>query len=278
MLNSTLYQKIKQSGDFIKGQLEKTPDIGLILGSGLGSIADDLKNPKVINYSDIPNFQVSTVEGHEGNLVIGELEGKYVLCMKGRFHYYEGYNMDEVTLPVRVMSYLGIKNLIVTNASGGINLEFIPGDLMLIMDHINTAGLNPLRGPNIDEMGVRFPSCTNIYTKEIREKAKLAAKSIDIELKEGVYAYCSGPTYETPAEIRAFRTLGADAVGMSTVPETLVACHCGMKVLGISCITNMASGILDKPLSHEEVTETALKTKDKFIKIIKACLSNINWG
>lgn len=275
MLNSALYQRVKESGSFIKEKIQRAPDIGLILGSGLGSLADELKNPVVINYSEIPNFPISTVEGHDGELVFGELEGKSILCMKGRFHYYEGYALEEVTLPIRVMSYIGIKNLIVTNAAGGINLGFKPGDLMIISDHINISGLNPLRGPNMDEMGVRFPSCTNVYTKEIRQIAKKAVKEIGIELQEGVYAYCPGPTYETPAEIRAFRVLGADAIGMSTAPETVVAVHCGMKILGISCITNMASGILDKPLSHEEVFETAMKTKEKFIKVIKTCLGSM---
>lgn len=277
MLNSTLYQRVKESGSFIKEKIQKTPDIGLILGSGLGSLADELKNPVVINYSEVPNFPVSTVEGHAGELVFGELDGKSILCMKGRFHYYEGYALDEVTLPIRVMSYIGIKNLIVTNAAGGINLGFKPGDLMIISDHINLTGLNPLRGPNMDEMGVRFPSCTNVYTKEIREMAKKAINENGIEVREGVYSYCTGPTYETPAEIRALRVLGADAVGMSTVPETLVAVQCGMKILGISCITNMASGILDKPLTHEEVFETAMKTKEKFINVVKTCLNSVNW-
>jgi len=278
MLNSTMYKKITEIGEFIKSKLHKIPEIGIVLGSGLGPLADQLKDAVTIDYSEIPNFPVSTVEGHAGKLVIGELEGKTIICMKGRFHYYEGYSLEDVTLPIRIMSYLGVKNLILTNASGGVNLDYKPGDLMIIKDHINCSGLNPLRGSNIDEMGLRFPSASNVYTKEIREIAKTIAKNEGIDVKEGIYFFCTGPTYETPAEIRAFRLLGADAVGMSTVPEAISACHCGMKILGISCITNMASGILDQPLTHKEVFETAEKTKDKFAKLIKACIKNLQWN
>lgn len=277
MLNSTYYQRIKSCGEFIKSKLGKTPDLAIILGSGLGSLADQIENPIVINYEEIPSFPVSTVEGHEGKLIIGTLEGRTVLCMKGRFHYYEGYSLEDVTLPIRVMNYLGIKSLIVTNAAGGINTSFAKGALMIIKDHINMAGISPLRGQNIDEMGPRFPSCSDIYTKAIRTQAMDAFKASGVDFQEGVYFYCQGPNYETPAEIRAFRILGADAVGMSTAPETLVACHCGMKVLGISCITNMAAGILDQPLNHEEVQETATMVKDQFIKVIKSCVKNIIW-
>ena len=278
MFNSPMYQRIKETGEFIKSKLNKTPEIGIVLGSGLGPLADQLKDAISIEYSEIPNFPVSTVEGHAGMFVIGELEGKTVLCMKGRFHYYEGYSLEEVTLPIRIMSYLGVKNLILTNASGGVNLDYNPGDLMIIKDHINCSALNPLIGKNIEEMGLRFPSASNIYTKEIREAAKTIAKNESIDIREGVYFYSTGPTYETPAEIRAFRLLGADAIGMSTIPEAIIACHCGMKLLGISCITNMAAGILDQHLSHKEVFETAEKTKDKFAKLIKACIKNIKWS
>lgn len=278
MLNSPRYQRIKETGEFIKSKLHNIPDIGIVLGSGLGPLADQLNNAINIDYSEIPNFPVSTVEGHAGMFVIGELEGKLIMCMKGRFHYYEGYSLEEVTLPIRIMSYLGIKNLILTNASGGVNLDFIPGDLMIIKDHINCSALNPLIGKNIEEMGLRFPSASDIYTKEIREIVKTIAKNEGIDVKEGIYFYSTGPTYETPAEIRAFRLLGADAIGMSTIPEAIIACHCGMKLLGISCITNMAAGILDQPLTHKEVFETAERTKDKFAKLIKACVRNIKWS
>lgn len=278
MNNTSPFQIVKESGDFIKSKLISTPEIALILGSGLGSMADNLENPISIDYSDIPNFPISTVAGHDGKLVIGKLEGKTVICMKGRFHHYEGYSMKDVTLPIRVFSYLGVKNIIVTNAAGGVNLEFQPGDLMIIKDHINGSGINPLLGKNLEEMGTRFPSASDIYTKVIRGKAKIIAKDIGVDLKEGVYHYCTGPSYETPAEIKAYRILGVDAVGMSTVPESLVACHCGMQVLGISCITNMAAGILDQPLSHKEVFETAEKTKDKFSKLIRAFVKNLKWN
>lgn len=278
MSSNPVFEKIKETGEFIKSKITKIPEIAIVLGSGLGPLADELKNPIEIDYSSIPNFPVSTVVGHAGKLIFGELEGKNILCMKGRFHYYEGYSLQEVTLPVRVMSYIGIKNLILTNASGGINLDFKPGDLMIIRDHINMSGLNPLIGKNIDEMGTRFPSACNIYTQEVREKAKTIAKQEGIDIKEGVYFYCTGPTYETPTEIKAFRMLGADAIGMSTIPEAIVACHCSMKVLGISCITNMAAGILDKPLTHQEVFETAEKTKGKFSKLVKSCIRNLEWN
>ena len=278
MLNGPMYQKIKETGEFIKSKLKDIPEIGIILGSGLGALADEMKDVVVIDYSSIPNFPVSTVEGHDGKLVIGELEGKIVMCMKGRFHYYEGYSWQEVTLPIRVMNYIGIKNLMLTNAAGGINMDFKPGDLMIIRDHINISGQNPLVGKNIDEMGTRFPSACNIYTKEIREKVKEAASNEGINLQEGVYIYYTGPSYETPTEIKMFRMFGADAVGMSTIPEALIACHCGMKLLGISCITNMAAGILDQPLTHQEVFETAEKTKGKFSKLVKLCIKNIEWN
>lgn len=278
MLNSTSYQKIKETGDFVKSKLGKIPEIAIVLGSGLGPLADELTNSISIDYSEIPNFPVSTVEGHAGKLVIGEFEGKTILCMKGRFHYYEGYSLEEVTLPIRVMSYIGVKNLILTNAAGGVNLDFTPGDLMIIRDHINMTGLNPLIGKNIDEMGTRFPSACNIYTKDIRDKAKKIASNEGIGIKEGIYFYCTGPTYETPTEIKTFRLLGGDAVGMSTIPEAIIACHCGMNVLGISCITNMAAGILDQPLSHKEVFETAERTKEKFSRLVKACVKNIEWN
>ncbi|MGE5474282.1 MAG: purine-nucleoside phosphorylase [Ignavibacteriales bacterium] len=278
MDNNQAYQKIVETGEYIKSKLNETPEIGIVLGSGLGPLADQLIDSIVIDYSDIPNFPVSTVVGHEGKLVIGKLEGKTIICMKGRFHYYEGYSLTEVTLPIRIMSYIGVKNLILTNASGGVNLDYKPGDLMIIKDHLNFPCVNPLLGKNIEEMGTRFPSASDIYTKTVRENAKKIAKDIDIDVQEGVYNYCTGPSYETPAEIKAYRILGADAVGMSTVPEALVACHCGMKVLGISCITNMAAGILDQPLSHKEVFDTAEKTKDKFSNLIKAYIREIKWN
>ncbi|MBQ2700473.1 MAG: purine-nucleoside phosphorylase [Clostridia bacterium] len=239
-------------------------DIAVILGSGLGDYVEALENPKTISYKDIPGFPVSTVPGHAGRWVAGELHGKKVCMMQGRFHSYEGYDMFDVTLPVRVMAKLGVKTLIVTNACGGVNLSFKPGDLMLINDFINLAGKNPLVGPNLDEFGPRFPDMSRAYDREHMALAKECAKELGIDLQEGVYLWMSGPCFETPAEIRMARVIGADAVGMSTVPETIVARHSGMRVLGVSCITNMAAGILDQPLNHEEVMETGNKVKHTF--------------
>ena len=233
-------------------------DIAVILGSGLGDYVEALENPKTISYKDIPGFPVSTVPGHAGRWVAGELHGKKVCMMQGRFHSYEGYDMFDVTLPVRVMAKLGVKTLIVTNACGGVNLSFKPGDLMLINDFINLAGKNPLVGPNLDEFGPRFPDMSRAYGREHMALAKECAKELGIDLQEGVYLWMSGPCFETPAEIRMARVIGADAVGMSTVPETIV------RVLGVSCITNMAAGILDQPLNHEEVMETGNKVKHTF--------------
>ncbi|MCK9442956.1 MAG: purine-nucleoside phosphorylase [Tissierellaceae bacterium] len=268
-------KKIKASVDFIKEKLDSNPTVGLILGSGLGSLAEKISEPAIFKYEDIPNFPKSTVEGHAGRLVIGKLGGKIVVAMQGRFHYYEGYPLKDVTFPIRVMIGLGIDSLLVTNAAGGVNLDFIPGDLMIIKDHINFAGQNPLIGKNLDELGQRFIDLSRAYNREYIEIAKSVGKDIAIDLKEGVYMWFSGPTYETPAEVRLARILGADAVGMSTVPEVIVANHEGIKVLGISTITNMAAGILDQPLSHAEVVETSKMVKEKFEKLIIEILHRI---
>jgi purine-nucleoside phosphorylase len=270
------FDKIINACDFLKAKYKHTPKLGLILGSGLGVLADEIENPVKIPYQDIPDFPVSTVEGHAGQLVLGRLGGFEVVAMQGRFHYYEGYSFERVTFPVRVMKGLGVETLIVTNAAGGINESFSPGDLMLISDHINNMGANPLIGPNDDRLGVRFPDMSEAYSKELRELAKNTAEKISLEVKEGVYVAFTGPTYETPAEIRAFRLLGADAVGMSTVPEVIVARHSGLKVLGISCITNMAAGILDQPLSHDEVIETTERVKANFILYVKELVKAIS--
>lgn len=270
-----LMTKIKQSADYILNQSKYKPEIGLILGSGLGSLADTIEDAEYYNYDSIPNFPVSTVEGHEGRLVIGKLSGKVVVAMQGRFHFYEGYSMQEVTFPVRVMKLLGVEKLIVTNAAGSVNTNYKPGDLMLITDHINFSGSNPLIGENLKDFGPRFPDMSESYKKDLREIAKKAASNLNIELKEGVYMMFSGPTYETPAEIKMARTFGADAVGMSTVPETIIANHCGIKTLGISCLTNMAAGILDQPLNHEEVIETSTRVKADFLKLMNSLIENI---
>lgn len=260
--------------EFIQKITNIRPEIGIILGSGLGNMANEIEGVK-IPYADIPDFCTSTIEGHAGQLVIGYLEGKKVVAMQGRFHYYEGYAMQDVVLPIRVMKKLGIEKIIVTNAAGGVNKDFKPGDLMIINDHINFMGANPLVGKNTGEFGVRFPDMSEAYKKYLAEIAKNKAEELGINIKEGVYIACSGPSYETPAEIRMFRTWGADAVGMSTAPEVIVANHAGIDVLGISCITNMAAGILNQPLSHDEVISTSRRIKKDFTALIKGIVKEI---
>ncbi|KAB2338387.1 purine-nucleoside phosphorylase [Cytobacillus depressus] len=269
------YQKIQQAAQFLQGKYERQPLIGLILGSGLGVLGDEVEEAVKIPYNEIPNFPVSTVEGHAGNLVFGLLNDVPVAVMQGRFHYYEGYSFDKVTFPIRVMKELGIHTLVVTNAAGGVNESYSPGDLMLISDHINNMGSNPLIGPNDSRMGVRFPDMSKAYSAELRKLAKEIAGKINLPIQEGVYVGNTGPTYETPAEIRMLRTLGGDAVGMSTVPEVIVARHANMSVLGISCISNMAAGILDQPLNHEEVIETTEKVKAHFLQYVKAIVAEL---
>ena len=260
---------IQEAVDFIAEKCQKAPRIGMILGSGLGVMADEVENPVVIPYAAIPHFPLSTVEGHSGELVIGLLGGKQVVMMKGRFHFYEGYSASLIAFPIRVLRGLGVEKLIVTNAAGGVNKSFVPGDLMLITDHINLAGTNPLIGRNDERLGPRFPDMSNAYNSEMMDLAEKAAGNQSLTLQRGVYAWFTGPNYETPAEIRMSRILGADAIGMSTVPEVLVAVHSGIQVLGISCITNMAAGILDQPLSHTEVMETAKKVETRFKQLIR---------
>lgn len=243
-------------------------DIGVILGSGLGDYAEALEDAVKLPYSEIPGFPRSTVAGHAGMWCCGTLYGKRVVMMQGRFHYYEGYGMKDVTLPVRVMQKIDVKTLVVTNAAGGVNLGYHPGELMVIGDMFSMTAQNPLIGPNLDAFGPRFPDMSCAFDKELRALAHECANEQGFALREGVYAQMTGPTYETPAEIRMLRTLGADAVGMSTVPEVIVARHGGMRVLGISCITNMAAGILDQPLNHAEVTETANRVKGQFRNLL----------
>lgn len=270
-----MYEKIIESTEYIKKIIDIKPEIGLILGSGLGDLAENIKNKVEIKYSDIPNFPVSTVKGHDGKLIIGELEGKDVIAMKGRFHYYEGYSQADTTIPVRVMKMMGVKNIIVTNAAGGVNKDFNAGDLMIIKDHINLSGSNPLIGKNDDRIGPRFPDMSDAYSKDKRKLVKDCAKELGINIKEGVYVYLSGPNYETPAEIKMLQILGGDAVGMSTVPEVLTAVHCGICVIGISCITNMAAGISQNKLNHEEVIETTERVKNDFSKLVTKIIKKI---
>lgn len=245
-------------------------EVGLILGSGLGNSITSLTDEKAIAYDKIPGFPAATVPGHSGEWVSGIMHGKRVAIMRGRFHYYEGHSIDDVTLPVRVMQRLGAKTLIVTNAAGGVNLDFFPGNLMLIRDTINYSGVNPLMGANLDEFGPRFPDMSQQFDRELCDIARRCAMKLGVTLREGVYMWFSGPSFETPAEIRMARVLGADAVGMSTVPEVIVARHGGMRVLGISCITNMAAGILDQPLNHEEVLETGDRVREAFSGLVDA--------
>lgn len=260
---------INEAAKYIKEQGVIHPEVGMVLGSGLGEIADEVQDAIVISYHDIPYFPESTVVGHEGALVYGVLNGTHVLVMKGRIHYYEGYSLEEVMFPVRVMHALGIDQLVITNAAGGINYNFEPGDLMLIVDQLNFTGTNPLLGPNEDELGPRFLDMNAAFDKELQHLAHKAALEQQIELKEGVYMGVTGPTYETPAEIRMFRVLGADAVGMSTVFEVIAARHVGMRVLGISCITNLGSG-MQTSLNHSEVVATTERVKEKFKTLIRA--------
>uniref|UniRef100_A0A1S2M486 Purine nucleoside phosphorylase n=2 Tax=Anaerobacillus isosaccharinicus TaxID=1532552 RepID=A0A1S2M486_9BACI len=268
--------KMNNAVKYLRKKVSVQPEIGLILGSGLGVLAEEIENPVKIPYDEIPGFPVSTVEGHAGQLVIGTLQGKQVITMQGRFHYYEGYSLERVTFPVRVMKELGVKSVIVTNAAGGINEDFTPGDLMIITDHINNFGDNPLIGPNDPAVGVRFPDMSTAYSKTLVKLAKDVARELEIEIKEGIYVGNTGPSYETPAEIKMLRTLGGDAVGMSTVPEVIVARHSNLEVLGISCISNMAAGILDQPLTHDEVIETTEKVRSNFLSFIKEIVKEMN--
>ncbi len=255
--------------EYILSKIKNKPEIGIILGSGLGNLASQINDPIEINYKDIPDFPTSSVKGHSGKLIFGKLSGKNLVAMQGRIHYYEGQGIDKTVFPAKILCQLGIKYLIVTNACGGVNTSFTPGDLMIIKDHINFTGVNPLIGPNDDTIGPRFPDQSFTYNKELRDIAKNVAKELNFELKEGVYMWFTGPVYETPAEVRMARIMGADAVGMSTVPEVIVANHRGVKILGISAITNMAAGILDKPLNHEEVIDVSSKIQDKFENLVK---------
>ena len=269
----TLQEKILSAAQFLRSRIPFTPEIALVLGSGLGDFADSLEDSVRIPYADIPNFPQPTVEGHTGAFVFGHKQGRQVVALQGRLHYYEGFTQQELTLPIRVLAAIGIKSLVLTNAAGGVNLNFHPGDLMLIADHINFSGSNPLIGPNLDAFGPRFPDVSDLYPKALRAAIREKAEAAGIALQQGVYLMYSGPNYETPAEIRAFRLLGADAVGMSTVPEALVAGHCGLQVVGISCITNMAAGVLPVKLSHAEVMETANLVHDKFHKLVDLILT-----
>lgn len=271
-------EMIRESAAWIKNRMEGTPLVGLILGSGLGELADDIENPVRLNYKDIPHFPVSTVAGHKGQLVAGELEGVKVVAMQGRFHYYEGYTMQEVTFPVRVMKELGCESLIVTNACGGMNPSFSPGDFMIIDDHINFTGANPLIGKNLDDYGPRFPDMSTTYTPALMSHALETGETLEQNLQKGVYVAVSGPVYMSGAELIMLRKIGGDVVGMSTVPEAMVASHMSMNVLGISCITDMAVGESIEGITHEEVMEVAAQAKPRFKSLIKGILNRGSTG
>lgn len=270
-----MLEKIREAKEYIQKIDNSKIDVALVLGTGLGGIVSDIENKKVINYKEIPNFPVSTVQGHAGELIIGNLCGKRVIVMNGRFHYYEGYTMKEVTFATRVIKSLGVNDIIITNAAGGMNPNFHPGDLMLIEDHINLMGDNPLIGENYDELGPRFPDMSQPFNKELINIALKCAKDLKINVQKGVYLAVAGPNFETPAELRMMRKMGGDAVGMSTVPEVIVANHMSMRVLGISCITDMAIPDGLEPLDNDKVIATANKAKHKFISLVKKVIETI---
>lgn len=270
-----MIQKIDEAVSFIRTRSSIQPKAGVILGSGLGNVVDAIQTDVAIPYSEIPGAVASTVAGHSGRLILGHAGSTPVAVMQGRVHFYEGYGMDEVMFLSRVLGRLGISSLIVTNAAGGVNTSYKAGDLMLISDHVNFSGVNPLRGPNCDDLGVRFPDMTEAYPESLRQLAREVAKENGVLLQEGVYVFLSGPTYETPAEIRAFRTLGVDAVGMSTVPEVIAMSQMGIPVVGISCITNMAAGILNQKLTHQEVMDTTARVQKEFTSLVLGILARL---
>ncbi len=272
---STVYERAEHAARIIRARLGEEVRTAIVLGSGLGSFADELEDTVAIPFEEIPGFSRSTVEGHAGRLVLGKIDGVTIAAMQGRVHFYEGYSLEEVTFPIRVLGLLGIKALVLTNAAGGINTSFSQGSLMIITDHLNLMGTNPLRGVNDERFGARFPDMSEIYNREYREIALREAREAGIELRTGVYAALSGPNYETPAEIRMLRALGADAVGMSTVPEALVARHMNIKVLGLSCITNMAAGVLDQLINHAEVMETGDRVGVIFAKLLRRVIPRL---
>ncbi len=270
-----MFEKLGTAANHIQSIKKISPRVGIILGSGLGKFVDAIENSTIIPYSQIPFFKETTVEGHEGRLILGNVGDIPIVVLQGRLHSYEGLPMNEVVFPVRVLATLGVETLILTNAAGGINSNYNSGDLVLIEDHINLTGKNPLIGPNINELGPRFPDMSYAYSPDLQEKAKETAKEHSINLKSGVYAQMLGPTYETPAEVKMLRILGADMVGMSTVPEAIAANHLGLNVLGISCITNMAAGMTKNRLNHDEVKEQALKVMNSFVTLLQEIIKKI---
>jgi purine-nucleoside phosphorylase len=276
MASTSLYERAEHATRVIRSRISVEPRIALVLGSGLGGFADDFEEAVVIPYEDIPGFVRSTAQGHAGRLVVGKIDSVPVLAMQGRVHYYEGYSLEEVTFAVRTFGLLEVKTLVLTNAAGGINNQLTQGALMVISDHLNLMGVNPLRGPNDERFGPRFPDMSAVYSPELQALVIDEARAIGVEVRRGIYGALSGPSYETPAEIHLLRNLGADAVGMSTVPEAIVARHMGLEVLGISCITNMAAGISDAPINHEEVMATGDRVRETFAELLRRVISAIN--
>lgn len=271
----TLYERVEHAARTIRALYNEEVRVALVLGSGLGAFADDLEDSVAIPYQELPGFARSTVEGHAGRLVLGKIENVPVAAMQGRFHFYEGYTFDEVVFPVRTFGLLGVKSLVLTNAAGGINVGFDQGALMVINDHLNLMGVSPLRGTHDERFGQRFPDMSEVYARDYQEIAVEEARKMNLELRRGIYAALSGPSYETPAEVRMLRTLGADAVGMSTVPEAIVARQMGLKILGISCITNMAAGVIGEPINHEEVMETGARVHDTFKELLRRVIPRL---
>ena len=273
MASTSLYERAEHATRIIRSRISVDPRIAIVLGSGLGGFADDFEEAVGIPYEDVPGFMRSTAQGHAGRLVVGKIDSVPVLAMQGRVHYYEGYSLEEVTFPIRAFKLLGIKTLILTNAAGGINVELQQGALMVLSDHLNLMGANPLRGPNDERFGPRFPDMSAVYSPELQELVVEEAREIGVEVRRGIYGALAGPSYETPAEIVLLRNLGADAVGMSTVPEAIVARQMGLEVLGISCITNMAAGISDEPINHEEVMATGDRVRGTFTELLRRVVS-----
>jgi purine-nucleoside phosphorylase len=276
MASTSLYERAEHATRVIRARISVEPRIALVLGSGLGSFADDFEEAVGIPYEEIPGFVRSTAQGHAGRLVVGKIDSVPVLAMQGRVHYYEGYSLEEVTFPIRTFGLLGVKTIVLTNAAGGINVQLTQGALMVISDHLNLMGVNPLRGANDERFGPRFPDMSAVYSPDLQEIVVDEARSIGVEVRRGIYGALSGPSYETPSEIHLLRNLGADAVGMSTVPEAIVARHMGLEVLGISCITNMAAGISDEPINHEEVMATGDRVRETFAELLRRVISAIN--
>lgn len=272
-MTTPIFERAECAARYIREQINSPIHCAIVLGSGLGAFAETLNAPEIVPYEDIPDFARSTVEGHAGRLIVGQLGEKTIAVMQGRFHYYEGYSLEEVTLPIRTFGLLGVKNLLLTNAAGGINPNFQPGSLMLITDHINLMFQSPLRGRHDERLGARFPDMTEVYSREYLRLAQRCASELGMRLESGVYLALQGPNYETPAEIRMMRVLGGDAVGMSTVPEAIVAKQMGMKTLGISLISNAAAGVLDQPINHEEVMQTGAQVAERFIALLQKIIT-----